>query len=140
MASVRKWEVDLTLIEAWIGTLDDEEYDNLIAALEQLEEHGPVTRRPFVDTLEGSKHPNMKELRPRATTGGGHTRALFAFDLRSTAIMLVAGDKAGNWSRWYDKNIPVADALFTAHQDRLHKQDADDTKAKRSKTRKEKKR
>lgn len=58
---MRKWEVDLTLlIEAWIDNLDDEEYDNLIAALEQLEEHGPVTRRPFVDTLEGSAHPNMK--------------------------------------------------------------------------------
>ncbi|WP_449870970.1 hypothetical protein [Mycobacterium simulans] len=43
---MRKWEVDLTLIEAWIDSLDDEEYDNVIAALEQLEEHGPVTRRP----------------------------------------------------------------------------------------------
>ncbi|WP_244606288.1 type II toxin-antitoxin system RelE/ParE family toxin, partial [Mycobacterium attenuatum] len=71
---MRKWEVDLTLIEAWIDTLDDEEYDNVIAALEQLEEHGPVTRRPFVDTLEGSEHPNMKELRPRATKGGAHIR------------------------------------------------------------------
>jgi hypothetical protein len=26
---VRKWDVDLTLIEAWIDTLDDEEYDNV---------------------------------------------------------------------------------------------------------------
>jgi len=34
---VRKWEVELTLIEAWMNTVDDEEYDNLIAALEQLE-------------------------------------------------------------------------------------------------------
>lgn len=48
---MRKQEVDLTLIEAWIDSLADEEYDNLIAALEQLEEHGPVTRRPFVETL-----------------------------------------------------------------------------------------
>ena len=55
----------MTLIEAWTDTLNEEEYDHLIAALEQLEEHGPVTRRPFVDTLEGSKHANMKELRPR---------------------------------------------------------------------------
>jgi DNA-binding XRE family transcriptional regulator len=68
---VRKWEVDLTLIEAWIDSLDDKEYDHLIAALEQLEEYGPVTRRPFVDTLEGSAHPNMKELRPRTTKGWG---------------------------------------------------------------------
>jgi len=71
----------VTLIEAWTDTLNEEEYDHLIAALEQLEEHGPVTRRPFVDTLEGSKHANMKELRPRATSEGAHMRVLFAFDL-----------------------------------------------------------
>jgi hypothetical protein len=116
---VRKWEVNVTLIEAWTEILNDEEYDHLIAALEQLEEHGPVTRRPFVDTLEGSKHANMKELRPRATSEGAHMRVLFAFDLQSRAIMLVAGNKAGNWKRWYADNIPIADALFTEHQDRL---------------------
>jgi hypothetical protein len=116
---VRKWEVDVTLIEAWTETLNDEEYDHLIAALEQLEEYGPVTRRPFVDTLEGSAHANMKELRPRATSQGAHMRVLFAFDLQSRAIMLVAGNKAGNWRRWYTDNIPIADALFTQHQDRL---------------------
>lgn len=109
----------MTLIEAWTETLNDEEYDHLIAALEQLEEHGPVTRRPFVDTLEGSKHANMKELRPRGTSEGAHMRVLFAFDLESRAIMLVAGNKAGNWKRWYTDNISIADALFTEHQDRL---------------------
>ncbi len=116
---MRKWEVDVTLIETWTNTLSEEEYDHLIAALEQLEQHGPVTRRPFVDTLEGSKHANMKELRPRATGGGAHMRVLFAFDLQSRAIMLVAGNKAGNWTKWYTDNIPIADALFTAHQERL---------------------
>jgi len=119
---VRKWDVDLTLIEAWIDSLDDEEYDNVIAALEQLEEYGPVTRRPFVDTLEGSAHPNMKELRPRATKGGAHIRVIFAFDIKSRAILLVAGDKAGNWTKWYATNIPIADRLFSAHQEKLMKE------------------
>ena len=137
---VRKWEVDLTLIEPWIDTLDDEEYDNVIAALEQLEEHGPVTRRPFVDTLEGSEHPNMKELRPRATKSGAHIRVLFAFDIQSRAIMLVAGDKAGNWAKWYATNIPIADHLFTEHQEKLKKKEADVAKAAKPKTRKGKKR
>ena len=123
------------LIEAWIDTLDDEEYDNVIAALEQLEEHGPVTRRPFVDTLEGSKHPNMKELRPRATKGGAHIRVLFAFDTQSRAIMLVAGDKAGNWARWYATSIPIADRLFTEHQEKLRKKEADAANAAKPKTR-----
>jgi hypothetical protein len=122
-----------------MDTLDDYEYDNLIAALEQLEEHGPVTRRPFVDTLDGSKHPNMKELRPRPTKAGTHIRVLFAFDVRSRAIMLIAGDKAGNWSKWYAKHIPIADELFTAHQERLH-EEAEAAKAVNPKARKGKKR
>jgi len=136
---VRKWAVDLTLIDAWIDTLNDEEYDNVIAALEQLEEHGPITRRPFVDTLEGSEHPNMKELRPRTTKGGAHIRVLFAFDIQSRAIMLVAGDKARNWTKWYKTNIPIADRLFTEHQEKLMKE-ADAAKAAKPKTRKGKKR
>lgn len=135
---MRKWEVDLTLIETWIDSLDDEEYDHLIAALEQLEEYGPVTRRPFVDTLEGSAHPNMKELRPRPTKSGAHIRVLFAFDIQSRAIMLVAGDKAGNWTKWYATNVPIADRLFTEHQQKM-KQAAAATVAK-PKTRKGKKR
>jgi hypothetical protein len=132
----------MTLIEAWTETLNDEEYDHLIAALEQLEEHGPITRRPFVDTLEGSAHANMKELRPRATSQGAHMRVLFAFDLQSRAIMLVAGNKAGNWRRWYTENIPIADALFTEHQDRLRSAATGRSKPKRkvTKPRKGKKR
>ena len=135
---MRKWEVDLTLIETWIDSLDDEEYDHLIAALEQLEEYGPVTRRPFVDTLEGSAHPNMKELRPRPTKGRAHIRVLFAFDIQSRAIMLVAGDKAGNWTKWYATNVPIADRLFTEHQQKIKQ--ADGAKAAKPKTRKGKKR
>lgn len=29
--------------------------------------------------------------------------------------MLIAGDKAGNWTHWYKKNIPMADDLFDNH-------------------------
>lgn len=139
---MRKWEVDTTLIDAWMESLNDDEYDHLITALRFLEAHGPTAGRPFVDTLEGSQHPNMKELRPRPTTDGVYIRALFAFDIQSRAIMLVAGDKAGNWSKWYTKNILIADELLTVHQDRLRKQlrDTTTTAGKTSNTRKGKKR
>jgi hypothetical protein len=120
--------------------LNDEEYEHLIAALEYLEEHGPTAGRPFVDALEGSKHPNMKELRPRPTSGGVYMRALFAFDTQSRAIVLVAGDKAGNWSRWYSKNLPLADDLFTEHQERLRKKLREDTTITTRKPRKVRKR
>lgn len=71
-----------------------------------------------MDTISGSRHKNMKELRP-GSSGNSELRVLFAFDPERRAIMLVAGDKAGNWTRWYNKNIPVADDLFDDHLDRL---------------------
>jgi hypothetical protein len=46
-----------------------------------------------VDTLEGSRHANMKELRFEAA--GGVWRVAFAFDRARRAVLLVAGDKAG---------------------------------------------
>jgi hypothetical protein len=116
---MRRWDIDTALIDAWIGSLTEDEYEHLIAALEFLEEHGPTAGRPFIDTIEGSQHPNMKELRPRPTRAGAYMRILFAFDLQSRAILLIAGDKAGNWSKWYRTNIPIADALFTEHQHRV---------------------
>lgn len=56
----------------------------------------------------------MKELRP-GSSGASELRVLFAFDPERRAIMLIAGDKAGNWERWYRKKIPLADDLFDRH-------------------------
>jgi hypothetical protein len=65
---------------------------------------------------------------------------LFAFDIQSRAIMLVAGDKAGNWTKWYVTNIPIADRLFTEHQERSKKKQADAARAAKPRTGKGKKR
>ena len=115
-----------------MDSLNDEEYEHLVAALEYLEEHGPTAGRPFVDTLEGSKHPNMKELRPRPTNRDVYMRPLFAFDMTSRALVLVVGDQAGNWSTWHSKYVPLADDLFTEHQARLRKQRRDSTTTRKS--------
>ena len=56
----------------------------------------------------------MKELRP-GSRGRSEIRMLFAFDPKRRAIFLVAGDKAGNWRRWYTTNIRIADDLFDDH-------------------------
>lgn len=60
----------------------------------------------------------MKELR-HGSSGRSELRILFAFDPDRHAILLIAGDKAGNWQRWYKKNIPLADDLFDDHLRRL---------------------
>ncbi|HIY94042.1 MAG TPA: type II toxin-antitoxin system RelE/ParE family toxin [Candidatus Rothia avicola] len=112
------WSIDVALIEHWVKELDSDSRGQLFAALELLQEYGPHLGRPLVDTVSNSKHRNMKELRP-GSAGRSELRVLFAFDIERRAIMLIAGDKAGNWQPWYKKSIPIADRLFGEHQDRL---------------------
>lgn len=114
------WEVDISLIGTWLLELSDEDYQQVYAALEVLEEVGPALGRPLVDTVKHSQHKNMKELRP-GSTGSSEIRLLFAFDPERKAIFLVAGDKAGNWNKWYLKNIKKADDLFTKHLEGLRR-------------------
>lgn len=112
------WSVDLELIENWLDSLDRASWKQVMAAIEVLREHGPQLGRPLVDTVTASRHRNMKELRP-GSSGRSKLRILFAFDPERRAVMLIAGDKAGNWSRWYKKSIPVADDLFDDHLRKL---------------------
>lgn len=112
------WSVDIELIVGWLASLDDDSRAQVVAAIELLEDRGPQLGRPIVDTVSSSRHRNMKELRP-GSSGRSELRVLFAFDPERSAIMLISGDKAGNLTRWYRKNIPVADDLFDDHLRRL---------------------
>ena len=86
----------------------------LLAKARLLESFGPQLGRPHVDTLNGSKHANMKELRFDATNGVW--RAAFAFDALRQAVVLVAGDKSGeSQARFYRALIATADKRFDAH-------------------------
>ena len=114
----RRWEIDLELVSDWLAQLADDDYEQLIAALTLLEERGPQLGRPLVDSVEYSKFANMKELRP-GSSKRSEIRVLFAFDPKRRAILLVAGDKAGEWKSWYRTNIPKADALYRAHLKKL---------------------
>ncbi|MFC9296958.1 type II toxin-antitoxin system RelE/ParE family toxin [Streptomyces sp. NPDC057011] len=92
-------------------------------AITRLRRDGPALGRPLVDTLTQnssrirrkkrvqSRYPNMKELRP-GSSGSSEVRILFIFDPQRRAVLLVAGDKAGNWAGWYEEAIPLADARY----------------------------
>lgn len=108
--------------EEWLETLADAEYASIMAAIGLLEEVGPTLGRPAVDTITGSRHSNMKELR----SFGGHLRALFAFDPQRQALVLLGGNKAGNWTGWYEQNIPAADDLYDDYLRYLKQQNEDD--------------
>lgn len=90
----------------------------LLVEMQLLKTYGPGLGRPHVDTLAGSKHRNMKEL--RFTTMDGVWRVAFAFDPERRAILLVAGDKSGvAQKRFYNVLIAKADGRFTDHLDAL---------------------
>ncbi len=113
-------DVEVGLVEEWLLNLSDDDYDLIIAALEVLQDEGPSLGRPLVDTIKGSRHKNMKELRP-GSAGRSEIRILFAFDPKRRAILLVAGDKSRDWARWYKRHIPVADQRFDEHLDTLRR-------------------
>lgn len=88
--------------------------DELLAMSALLAVYGPQLGRPHADTLSGSRHANMKELRFRADDGVW--RVAFAFDPGRQAILLVAGDKAGvAQKRFYKTLIDTADKRFDEH-------------------------
>ena len=92
--------------------------DELLAMTRLLQQFGPQLKRPHVDTLNGSRHANMKEL--RFTAADGVWRVAFAFDPKRKAILLVAGDKSGgSEKRFYRKLIEKADERFNAHLNRI---------------------
>jgi hypothetical protein len=98
--------------------IEEDTQDALLAAVKVLENYGPELGRPFVDTLKGSKYPNMKELRFAAADGAW--RVAFAFDPSRQAILLVAGDKAGvSQIRFYRRLIAKADQRYGAHLRRM---------------------
>lgn len=108
------WSVDVELIADWLDLLDRDSWVQVMAGIEVLRDMGPQLGRPLVDTVTASKHKNMKELWP-GSSGRSSLRILFAFDPERRAIMLIAGDKSGNWTRWYRQAIPMADELFDEH-------------------------
>ena len=76
---------------------------------------GPALGRPLADRVSGSSLHNLKELRP-GSAGGTEVRILFVFDPHRRAVLLVAGDKSGKWSQWYDEAIPLAERRYEAYR------------------------
>ncbi|MEU3165549.1 type II toxin-antitoxin system RelE/ParE family toxin [Streptosporangium sp. NPDC006930] len=116
------WNLELTEeVREWLHAIraSDRTTSRLIGqAVQTLVEIGPALGRPLVDKITGSTLRNLKELRP-GSSGRSEIRILFAFDSRRNAVLLVAGDKAGEWDTWHEKAIPLAESLFTEWTERL---------------------
>ncbi|WP_028931558.1 type II toxin-antitoxin system RelE/ParE family toxin [Pseudonocardia asaccharolytica] len=105
-----EWEVYLVdEVLEWIDRLDEPTHARVVQAIDALAAGGPALGRPLVDTIAGSRIQNLKELRP------GTVRILFAFDPWRSSILLVAGDKAGQWRSWYRQAIPLAEQRYEVY-------------------------
>ncbi|BCB86364.1 hypothetical protein Psuf_036770 [Phytohabitans suffuscus] len=113
-----EWEILMTdQVEAFLNGLyaaDPDTHRLVNQAILVLERNGPAEGRPLVDSITASQISNMKELRPPS---GGRTeiRILFVFDPWRSAVLLVAGDKSGQWHRWYREAIPEAEQLYATY-------------------------
>jgi len=120
-----EWEIYQTdEVAAWMTDLrriDPQAAEKVEAAVDVLAEYGPTLGRPLVDTLTGSKLANLKELRPRQT----NIRVLFVFDPWRAAVLLVAGDKSGQWKRWYQRAVPEAEQAYESYLKERQKETGD---------------
>ena len=104
-------------VERWLDRLlavDRGSHLQVVSAIEALAEVGPNLGRPLVDRIKGSSLHNLKELRP-GSTATSELRVRFVFDPWRSAILLVAGDKAGNWKPWYREAIARAEHLYAIY-------------------------
>ena len=114
------WGVEYTdEFALWWETLTLAEQASLEAGVRLLERFGPGLSRPHADVVNGSRHPNMKELRTQCK--GRPLRTFFAFDPRRSTILLIGGDKAGD-DRFYERMVPLADRLYDEYLDELREE------------------
>ena len=118
-----RWTVEIgDEFEPEFDKLHEDVRTEVLALSRVLQQFGPQLGRPRVDTLNGSRHSNMKEL--RFSAADGEWRVAFAFDPKGKAILLVAGDKSGmSEKKFYRQLIAKADARFDAHINRPSKRE-----------------
>lgn len=92
----------------------------LLAHLVVLRQKGFRLGRPEVDTLEGSRRANMKELRVKVLKV--QWRFAFAFDPERMAVVLCGGAKSGvSQKLFYKRMINLADKRYDDHLAELEK-------------------
>jgi len=98
------WDVEIgDEFEQEFKELPEDVRTEILAHARLLQQFGPQLGRPRVDTLNDSRHANMKEM--RFSAAGGEWRVVFAFDTKRKAILLVAGDKSGGSEKRFYKQL-----------------------------------
>ena len=108
-----EWEVEFSdEFGKWWDSLTAAEQKSVDFAVSLRQEAGPALRMPHSSGVRMSRHAHMRELRIQHE--GRPYRVLYAFDRRRTAMLPIGGDKTGK-DRWYDEQVPLADAIYDRH-------------------------
>jgi hypothetical protein len=114
------WSVEHTdEFAQWYGRLSESQQVDITAVGLLLMEFGPQLPFPHSSGVTTSKHAHMRELRVQSS--GRPLRVFYAFDPRRSAILLVGGDKTGD-SRFYERMVPIADALYDTYINEIRKE------------------
>lgn len=105
------------MFQRWAKGLSAEQQAKVDGAIARIVGAGPTLGRPHVDGIHGSRIHKLKEARIDRST-----RVLFAFDSNRRPVMLLGGDKAGKWNRWYPPKIRLAERLYLDHERSIGKE------------------
>lgn len=124
----QEWNVILQdPVLAWFKTLKQEDLLKIYASLELLSTEGPQLGRPYVDTLQGAKYPNLKELRVQSALSV--FRLFFIFDPIRQAIILCGGDKKGKKEKnFYKTMIALAEQTYDHYLMQLEQEQQNEQK------------
>ncbi|MCR1838454.1 type II toxin-antitoxin system RelE/ParE family toxin [Pasteurella caecimuris] len=111
----QEWEIILQdPLLNWFESLVEDDLLKIYAALELLSTEGPQLGRPYADTIQGSKYPNLKELRVQSKLSV--FRLFFIFDPIRQAIVLCGGYKKGKKGKkeklFYKEMIALAEQTY----------------------------
>ncbi len=104
----------------WWNSLSEDEQATVSAYVSLLEERGTTLDYPYSSSVERSRYSHMREL--RIQHAGDPYRALYAFDSRRIAMLLIGGNKTGD-DRWYERFVPIADKIYDTHLSELEKEE-----------------
>jgi hypothetical protein len=113
---VSVWEIITSEnYDAWFQEQTEDDKALVRSKAFLLGEYGPNLKRPYADTLKGSKKlANLKEL--RAKTDVHEFRIAYIFDPERKGLLLIGGDKKGkNQKKFYKDLIREAEQIYDAY-------------------------
>jgi hypothetical protein len=92
----------------WFCGLGDDQAKAIVHVVEILRLKGTTLGHPYSSAIKGSRYP-FRELRSQRYASA--LRVIYAYSPEQNAVLLIAGDKAGN-PRFYQEIIPKAERIW----------------------------